>query len=71
MHISAQNGDKESLVFLLNVGMDIDAMDDENNTPLHYAVAGRFKQGIQLLTEHHCNESIENIHGRNAWAMAD
>jgi ankyrin repeat protein len=43
MHISAQNGDKESLVFLLNVGMDIDAMDDENNTPLHYAVAGRFK----------------------------
>ena len=42
LHIAAKNGDMDCMNFLLSKGEDINALDHDNNTPLHYAVNGRF-----------------------------
>ena len=67
MHIAAKNGDRECLTFLLTKGQDLNAVDNERNTPLHYAVSGNFIKCMQLLIERNCDESIENSQGQNAW----
>lgn len=61
----------ESIQFLLDKGLDVNAIDSYGNTPLLYAVRQRNVKGIRLLLENGADKLIdhENFEGVSALRM--
>ena len=54
------NGHSEIVAYLLNVGVNPDARDSSDNTPLHYAAAYGWFYCVKLLLEAGANPSVIN-----------
>ena len=67
--IAVQSGDLAMLGLLLGRGLNPDSQDDEGNTPLHYAIAGKLLKPAELLLDKHANEVIVNNEGLTPWQM--
>ncbi|PSX15188.1 ankyrin repeat domain-containing protein [Photobacterium kishitanii] len=61
----------DSIRFLLEKGLDVNAIDSYGNTPLLYAVRQRNVEGIRLLLENGADKLIEheNLEGVSALRM--
>ncbi|CEO37625.1 ankyrin repeat domain-containing protein [Photobacterium kishitanii] len=61
----------ESIKFLLEKGLDVNAIDSYGNTPLLYAVRQRNVEGMRLLLENGADKLIEheNLEGISALRM--
>jgi len=59
----------EIIKCLIESGMNIDAIDKDHNTPLHFAV--RNIQIVQLLLDHGADKECVNIRGQTADMVAD
>ena len=61
----------ESIKFLLEKGLDVNAIDSYGNTPLLYAVRQRNAEGMRLLLENGADKLIEheNLEGVSALRM--
>lgn len=62
----------ESIKFLLEKGLDVNAIDSYGNTPLLYAVRQRNVEGMRLLLENGADKLIEheNLEGISALRMS-
>lgn len=49
LHLSAQNGHKDVVEFLLSKGAKVDAQSDDLSTPLHFAAKSRYKDTEKIV----------------------
>ncbi|KAI8876180.1 ankyrin [Backusella circina FSU 941] len=56
----AQNGNANLVSYLLSVSADLDHMDNEGNSALHYASAWRHVTVMDLLVAEGCNVDLKN-----------
>ncbi len=62
----------ETIDYLLELGLDIDAPNEDGNTPLHSAVSGRKSEVIVArLLERGADPLIENMREQTALALAE
>lgn len=54
------NGHSQIVAYLLNIGVNPDAADSSDNTPLHYAAAYGWFYCVKLLLEAGANPSTSN-----------
>ncbi|RUS23562.1 ankyrin repeat-containing domain protein [Jimgerdemannia flammicorona] len=54
--------------FLLDWGADIDHVDDEGNTALHYAAGWGHSKCVTILIDRGCNANLAN---RQGWTAAN
>eukprot|EP00531_Pseudo-nitzschia_arenysensis_P009882 CAMPEP_0116132926 /NCGR_PEP_ID=MMETSP0329-20121206/9821_1 /TAXON_ID=697910 /ORGANISM="Pseudo-nitzschia arenysensis, Strain B593" /LENGTH=689 /DNA_ID=CAMNT_0003627499 /DNA_START=1 /DNA_END=2066 /DNA_ORIENTATION=- len=67
IHDAAKMGDTYIVDFLLENGVDVNIVDDEKNTALHYAVCNGHERCVWLLLDKYdCNKSIVNMDGETA-----
>ena len=46
-------------------------MDNDGNTPLHYAIYGNYMKCVHILIENNCNEDIQNNKKQTPWEMIE
>jgi hypothetical protein len=74
LHISCMDNHSISLdiaEMLIKNNANIDAIDFNEMTPLHWAVHHKNKDKIRLLLRNNANKNIKNIKNRYAWDLAD
>lgn len=54
---------------LLDRGMDANTANNQGNTPLHFAVSGRYMKCIDTLLQARAKENTENHEGKTPWEM--
>ena len=67
--IAARNGDSSSLKLLLDCGLSPNTQDNQGNSPLHYALAGKSYPCTELLLEKGVDEDLRNYGGLTAWEV--
>jgi len=74
LHNAAQRKSIGALRLLLSLGADVNAVDEDDWTPLHFAVDGnaneRHEQCISLLLDHGANVNAITHSGRTVWHAA-
>ncbi|XP_061198218.1 E3 ubiquitin-protein ligase MIB2-like [Saccostrea echinata] len=70
LQVASNNGHEKVVKFLLERGADINKVDKEGNTPLHFAVHGQKTAVIKLLLEQKADSSIQNSAGQTALHLA-
>jgi ankyrin repeat protein len=63
LHIAAHRGDENTVVELLEAGMNINILGDMGSTPLHYAARGPHKGTIALLLKCGARTDIKDEFG--------
>lgn len=69
IHIAALRGDVDTIKVLLKAGEDINAAGDMNNTPAHYAAAGKWQVLFDFLLQNGADPSLENEFGLKPGAV--
>ncbi|XP_052826291.1 transient receptor potential cation channel subfamily A member 1 [Octopus bimaculoides] len=70
LHLAAEKGHEDILLFSLANGAEIDAEDNKGCTPLHVAIMNRFPQCVNILLKYGCNPHIYNLQEQNAIHLA-
>jgi ankyrin repeat protein len=73
LHWAAQSGHAELVKFYLDIGMDVNAVDDYNASPLHWISKGEGSpEAAQVLLDHGAHTEIQDCGGDTAigWALA-
>ena len=66
--MAAVNGQAEVIEWLLNQeNLDINAQNESQNTPLHWAALQGNAQILKLLIDHGANPNLENLFGHEAY----
>ena len=63
LHWACYSGAEESVNFLLNLDVNIDAQDKEKLTPLHLAVLGGREKIVLKLLQKNANKTLTNVRG--------
>jgi ankyrin repeat protein len=66
---AVSEGDMLRLTRLLDLGTDVDSVDDAGNTPLHFAAEGELHTVIELI-KHKAEVNSQNLHGVTPLMMA-
>lgn len=71
LHLAAQSGHKECLIFALDSGAQdyLEVLSDDGFTPLHVAVRANKADCVQLLLERGANVSTETTSGSNVYNL--
>ena len=69
--MSAKQGNKDVLKFLCEKDCDVNIQNDKGNTALHYAIALKFYDIVDILTIHGAREDILNLKGLTPWNCMD
>jgi ankyrin repeat protein len=69
LHAATVN-DQETTKFLIDLGMDIDAPDNEGNTALHKAADDANEATVQILIDHGADVSLKNKQDETALSLA-
>lgn len=64
LHIAAQQGDAETIAFLLDSGVDVNSLGDMGATALHYAHENQHKAIAELLIRRGASTDIKNGFGK-------
>ncbi|MEI0608195.1 ankyrin repeat domain-containing protein [Brachyspira pulli] len=67
---AAENGDIETVRYLINSEVDIDAQDNDGNTALSIAVLSGNSSTVKLLLDYSADHSIKNKYGQTAMDIA-
>ena len=70
LHVAAYGGHSEIIELLLANGVDVNATDDDSDTPLSLAVIKRQHKAIKLLLQEGANKYLQNNDGADAWILA-
>ena len=71
LHLAIYGGNYDMIVYLLNKGLNIDALDNGSNTPLNIAVKfARYYKIVELLIERNATLDHRNAQGRSPLSAA-
>lgn len=70
LHIGCEKGHFNIVEFLLDKGLDVNALDRDDKTPLHYAVISKSPCIVYLLLQKGAIESIKDIWGKTPVSIA-
>nr|QHX41565.1 transient receptor potential cation channel subfamily A member 1-like [Octopus vulgaris] len=70
LHLAAEKGHEDILLFSLANGAEIDAEDNKGCTPLHVAIMNQFPKCVNILLKYGCNPHIYNLQEQNAIQLA-
>ena len=70
LHLATISGMDESVIFLLNLGINPNKKDIKGNTALHYAVKFSNIRIIKKLLQYGANKDIKNINNKTPFMMA-
>lgn len=71
LHIAAQNGDISLVEFFLSKNLDIEAKDEDGNTPLHLAAEAGHEAVVKLLIDLGANHEPVNSAGKTPYQLAN
>jgi ankyrin repeat protein len=73
IHTAAARGNIEAVKYHLAAGTDVNAKDEEGDTPLHFAAGGGRKEVIELLIEKGADVNAQGIGGMTPldWAYGE
>ena len=63
LHTAAMNKSMEPLSFLVESGLDVDALNKKGETALHVACLNNWKEGVEFLLTNGADKSIRTING--------
>lgn len=63
LHLAVLERSLKTIDFLIEVGLDVDAINDFKQTPLHYAVYHVYHDVVQLLMDHGAKVDVQNDEG--------
>jgi len=66
LHYACDRGNMEIVDRLVNLGADVNALTNENETPLHYASLSERANIAQYLIDHKCDLTIRDEEGNTA-----
>lgn len=67
--MAVMTGDTKTLELLINEGCNVNHQNFDGNTPLHFAIRGRYYKCIDMILNAGADEAIENNLGKQAWEM--
>ena len=70
IHVAAFNKKPETIEYLLNLGVDVDAKDEDGRTPLHQAAWVGCKESVSVLLQHGALPSSTTSMGRTPLMLA-
>ncbi|MCH5584503.1 ankyrin repeat domain-containing protein [Shimazuella sp. AN120528] len=70
LHMAAASGTTEIIDYLVQLGMDINSMDKDGNTPLHFAALCGHETGVNHLLTLGADKTITNKRNHAPWQVA-
>lgn len=64
IHYAGLYGDLTALQTMLQMGVDVNTVDGDGFSPLHYACLGAQKEAIEFLVKHNARITLEDLDGR-------
>ncbi|MXQ55441.1 ankyrin repeat domain-containing protein [Shimazuella alba] len=70
LHMAAASGTKETIHYLIELGIPINVQDKDGNTPLHFAALSGYDAGVEYLLAFGADKTITNKQHLAAWHVA-
>lgn len=70
MHIAAEHGRLDCVIYLFEHGVDINGIDDQQWTPLHVASMNGHLACVQWLVQHGADNTLKDRNNKTAFDFA-